>query len=239
MGKTLYIPELGDELKLTNNWAFTLYSEYRNAAIWAEVTKGEFKYKYSPTGKLDSVQHMLPKGTVLAVDRIYIRKGASDFSSISFRIISHPVWTKEKRVFGTKQLFRFWAKLADCNTIQFEQVRDITKEVRISRWSHTLYDVNAKGHIKDFFGKSTHILKNKLEGFGYVNQEKAIKMEITYDITWHEHTEKFGLFGKRTYWTSKVHNIKYKIFDLNNELIGEHNTFSKAKKNAVEHLNKK
>lgn len=46
------------------------------------------------------------KGTVLEVDRIYIRKGASDFSSVTFRIK------------GGKTSPRFWAKLEDVNKIE-------------------------------------------------------------------------------------------------------------------------
>jgi hypothetical protein len=69
----------------------------------------------------------IPAGTTLAVDRIYIRKGASEYSSITFYAknlgeVTLPgsrwSWgrTKSKKV----KAQRFWAKLADCNTIEFK-----------------------------------------------------------------------------------------------------------------------
>lgn len=30
----LYIPEIGDHLRLTEDWTFNLYNEYRNASLW-------------------------------------------------------------------------------------------------------------------------------------------------------------------------------------------------------------
>lgn len=51
----------------------------------------------------------LPKGTVIIPDRIYIRKGKSDYSSITFRVESHP---DIKRFKG-----RFWVPLKDANNI--------------------------------------------------------------------------------------------------------------------------
>jgi hypothetical protein len=75
----------------------------------------------------DNLTVTLPAGTILAVDRIYIRKGASDFSSITFYAkelgeIIRPAsrWSTVKKSKKIKAL-RFWAKLADCNTIEFEK----------------------------------------------------------------------------------------------------------------------
>lgn len=60
-----------------------------------EWVEREYSYHYI---------YSLPKDTVLIVDRIYIRKGNSDYSSVSFKIK------------GTKK--RFWAKLEDVNMIE-------------------------------------------------------------------------------------------------------------------------
>lgn len=49
------------------------------------------------------ITHTLPKGSVLTVDRIYIRKGAADFDSISFWLV------------GSK--LKFWARLDNVNEI--------------------------------------------------------------------------------------------------------------------------
>jgi hypothetical protein len=71
----------------------------------------------------------IPAGTTLSIDRIYIRKGASEFSSITFYAKglgevtmngSRFSWGNQKTVKRKAQ--RFWAKLEDCNKIQFEKV---------------------------------------------------------------------------------------------------------------------
>lgn len=70
-----------------------------------------------------SIQVTLPKGTELIVDRIYIRKGASDYSSITFRTTSlgsANVPNSSYRKSKTKKSLRFWVKLQECNTIVFE-----------------------------------------------------------------------------------------------------------------------
>lgn len=66
----------------------------------------------------------LPAGTVLSVDRIYIRKGVGDFDSITFLITDCP----DKR-FAPKKArgflpggCRFWVKLDEANRIECDVV---------------------------------------------------------------------------------------------------------------------
>lgn len=66
----------------------------------------------------------LPEGTVLILDRLYIRKGTGDFDSLTFMVESipdgvfrHPP-TKKNEAFGRKP--RFWASLTDCNRMDVE-----------------------------------------------------------------------------------------------------------------------
>lgn len=75
----------------------------------------------------DNVPLTLPAGTVLTVDRIYIRKGQGDYSSLTFYIAetSHPTLTRDKTAKGFKKgRKRFWAKLHDVNAIDFEPVKE-------------------------------------------------------------------------------------------------------------------
>jgi hypothetical protein len=144
-----YIPELGDEIVLSKDWKFRLFSESRNSGLFDRlgiVTVRESLY--GPLSKI-AVEHerilslgykfdtelvnnywgdgqaycntyyhevILPKGTILKVDRIYIRKGQDDYSSLTFFITGspHPMLSDKK---GPKR--RFWAKLADVNDIEF------------------------------------------------------------------------------------------------------------------------
>jgi hypothetical protein len=59
-----------------------------------------------------SIKVVLPRTTILKVDRIYVRKGASEYNSLSFVLKKAPFYFKGK--------VRFWAKLPDVNKIEFE-----------------------------------------------------------------------------------------------------------------------
>ncbi len=108
----LYIPEIGDLILLTEDWFFKLHYEHRNDGLIAASKLGDLSYHSSWRATPQKPIEMdLPKGTVLAIDRIYIRKGASDYSSITFRI--------KKCIISDFEGKRFWAKLKDCNTIEF------------------------------------------------------------------------------------------------------------------------
>lgn len=121
----IFIPKLGTKLTLSKAWAFNLHDERRNEAFWLAVhgkpAREQYYYGYhngyhtSPvkTATAKDLGHKpakpmkttLPKGTVLTIERIYIRNGASDFDSITFRI------TKG----GTVPAGRFWVKTEDIN----------------------------------------------------------------------------------------------------------------------------
>lgn len=184
----LYVPSLGDQLRLSRDWTFDLYREHRNETLWSllkcdsrvtypfadecaslraqmaelearkvktpcrhydwgakiEVVDGQSRYfrqdwasKADKTawelalGRLQQVNGQavarvtLPAQTLLKVDRIYIRKGAEDFSSITFyarSIPGHDVVHSTKKTVGLAGRTRFWAKLEDCNRIEFERV---------------------------------------------------------------------------------------------------------------------
>lgn len=119
----LFIPEIGIDLKLLEDWTFPLYYEHRNAKLFQAlgvpplpqdgfgITGWEYQ-DHSRDEKSETVT--LPKGTILKVDRVYIRKSsiyggdASKYSSVSF-------WAKLK---GHKKKARFWAKLPDVNRVE-------------------------------------------------------------------------------------------------------------------------
>lgn len=159
----LFVPEIGTVLTLTSPWMFKLYYESRNSDLYEQLglidyknPLNDFLVKPMLDGKVvdEKVDYWqrekcywlldLPKGTQLTVDRIYIRKGAKDFSSLSFLIkndknmpaavdVQIPVfvadgtyntrWQKTKWIkppFNKAAKKRFWAKLGDVNRIEFE-----------------------------------------------------------------------------------------------------------------------
>ena len=169
-----YVPELGDEIVLSEDWSFNLHAEGRNAALgaffgyyllwhyventnnhenWvhesAHPIEGQPKMPPTPykdpnytkihenylkelnawvlsTNPVISLPVTLKKGTILKIDRLYIRKGVGDYSSITFyaknvgEVQVTPRWgdkTKKKKA----KALRFWAKLDECNKIIFDK----------------------------------------------------------------------------------------------------------------------
>jgi hypothetical protein len=119
----LYIPELKDQIKLTKDWSFNLYSERRNETLGKRLgllskSPNHFgpwiiqeKCTYWNEPLLAAIV-TIPKDTVLIIDRIYIRNGEKEYSSITFRIKDSPNKKLNKA--------RFWAKLIDTRSIEFE-----------------------------------------------------------------------------------------------------------------------
>lgn len=77
-----------------------------------------YHYLLSKTGGNIFVEVELPIGTILSIDRIYIKKGLSDFNSITFYAKNLENSGKGKK----PKALRFWAKLEDCNNIEFEKI---------------------------------------------------------------------------------------------------------------------
>ncbi len=140
----LYIPSLGDRLTLKEDWTFQLIEEHRNTTLVAFLGAhgGLGAAEESPRpgggwrGPIVSYEARLAKGSVLVVDRIFIRKGAEDFDSITFllegakTVASTKTRTAVAVGAGTRESFeyeqtiparkvRFWVKLSDANTLDF------------------------------------------------------------------------------------------------------------------------
>lgn len=109
-----YVPEIGDTLWLAEDWSFPLYEERRNDTLLSVIVPNykETKFRNWRERRFNEAHScVMPAGTELIVARVYIRNGASDYSSLTFRIghCEHKAWRKK----------RFWAKLSDVNRIEF------------------------------------------------------------------------------------------------------------------------
>lgn len=111
------IPHLGDRIVIEEDWSFHLHSESRNGSLGRMLVGDDWTWGYGAPGH----DITLPAGTSLTIDRIYIRKGASAFDSVTFNLINHP--GKSKKGFGR---VRFWAKLDDVNRIVYSDLNDKT-----------------------------------------------------------------------------------------------------------------
>lgn len=101
------------EAEQINNQKYQQYEEDRKAYL--EAAQAVIK---------NSITVTIPAGTVLKVDRIYIRKGNSEYSSITFyakdlgEITRRPSYWNRSGKPTKKKSLRFWAKLSDCNNIE-------------------------------------------------------------------------------------------------------------------------
>ncbi len=110
----MFVPSIGTKLVLTKDWTFDLWSEYRNDSLHRALGL-DFKSRYSYP--LTSQVVNLSAGTLLTVDRIYIRKNLDGFDSMTFNM------PDPEKVYG-KGRKRFWAKLTDVHTMEFDLVQD-------------------------------------------------------------------------------------------------------------------
>ena len=134
----LYIPALGDVLKLSADWTFWLHWEHRNiktwerfglpkanVSWWGDTSRSPFDSALLQQFNIISVpgtgyRHMmgfaveikLPVGTELTVDRIYIKKGQPSFNSVTFFIHKTSLQLKGRGA------CRFWVKLDDVNRME-------------------------------------------------------------------------------------------------------------------------
>ena len=109
----LFIPDIGTLLKLEEDWQITLYNERRNFSLFKML-----KLPYKST-VID-----LPKGLIIKVDRVYIRKGLSQYSSLTFTV-PKPKTKKEKLDMPVNVEWataKFWVKLHECNTAQVSPI---------------------------------------------------------------------------------------------------------------------
>lgn len=131
------IPTINTRLTLTRAWTFMLHNEGRNDNFAGRIGAATKVSKWAHQWDAESVPVTIPAGTVLIVDRIYIRKGKtwsgksrSEYDSITFRIKKGEC--PDKTIYG-----RFWAKLGDVNRIvcewDMETVKTDTKVDPITR----------------------------------------------------------------------------------------------------------
>ncbi len=132
----LFIQTIGTRLVLAAPWTFHLHDERRNEkfyiAVHGEIKRTDFQWvgsggETSPVKTErcwwqsykapEPIATTLPKGSVIEVDRIYLRKGAGELDSVTFRLVSGLGKIKG----------RFWARLDEVNNIEVDETR---KEIK-------------------------------------------------------------------------------------------------------------
>lgn len=152
----MYIPEIGSQLELEEDWVFNLFHESRNFDLWEMLVghKPDCSHWCNKCGKkgysqeMDSEVVVLPAKTILSVDRVYIRNKMKDFSSVSLKIIDSP---NKSVLAGKRKTTRFWVKLFDYNLMRANVLLDNTKNPHLKP---------SKGNpisAKDFIAKAKKV----------------------------------------------------------------------------------
>jgi len=235
----LYVPEIGDRLRLTKDWTFTLHYEHRNSSLLEHFGKS-FQYRSGTTNQ--DIVVTLPKDTVLKVDRIYIRKGLEEWSSISF--YAEGIGTGSG-AFGRPKSARFWAKLSDCNNIEFEieETKDVTKP---SLSFSSVQDIRKNTSTTSLTRKEPEPKRISFNSVVYAGKNWRNHVEKYNVVT--SYTESYvyksegvngGLFGmgRNTiyYFDVRRPDLKYSLSTIEGDFIGEYGTLAALKKAANEH----
>lgn len=113
----LAIPAIRSKIRICEPWTFNLIDEYRNHRFWEKILPGvphEERWSYN-RGKNSKLVTLEP-GTILTIDRIYIKKSSPNFNSISFFVETCPNLERSGSKKG-KTHGRFWARLSEVNKI--------------------------------------------------------------------------------------------------------------------------
>jgi hypothetical protein len=132
-----FLPTIGTKFRLTSHWQFLLYPEGRNDSLFSAMgplekvltPKQVYQKVWGGTEKVTASEFVLPIGTLLSVDRVYIRQGSPEFDSITMKIFetTHPFvlqFAKKKDGTISPNKARFWVKLCDFNKIEADIVVD-------------------------------------------------------------------------------------------------------------------
>lgn len=207
----LFIPDIGDVIKLSAPWTFNLHYEYRCNDLLEH-----FGFKNNTKTSNDFEKVTLPVDTELKVDRIYIRKGAGSFSSLTFYA----------QIPGVKGKFKFWAKLRDVNRIETETTATTGVLKFPIKWGYD--DLMVKGSDVAFKSPTTTLI-------GSVNGTDAFKIFVSHYET--------QMVSRKDYWDKKevkeeiVSKIKYKLICLlSGDEVGEWTTVSTMKNKAKDYI---
>jgi hypothetical protein len=137
----LFIPTIGVQLKLVAPAVLKIHFEDRNKKLLSQFGINDVgswsRSVYKADDKLiklfgsvqgtDFLTVTLPEGSILSIDRIYIRKSVGDYDSITFNLLARKGKEKKSFPYG-----RFWVKLDDANSLDVEVVKTV-EEVKENR----------------------------------------------------------------------------------------------------------
>jgi hypothetical protein len=191
----LFIPQIGNELKLTQNWDCKVFNEYRNSKIFDGLNIDVSAHNQRDT----NIDITFPKGTVLKVSRLYVRAPASSFDSITFSIVSCPIKALNKA--------RFWVKLMDANKIEFEEnVVDMDSHKKLKNL-HRFVALNNNYQNSEKLAPTEANFVNK-EIFDYFAKNNNNVLSAKFEITPEELVDSITFENTRGYYQTREDRIE-------------------------------
>jgi hypothetical protein len=217
----MYVPEISDQIILSQDWTFDLYHEWRNKSLFDKMKVNFMNGGYAQN--MEKYAATIPKGTGLKIDRIYIRKGNSEYSSLTFYIGSGP-WKG----------CRFWAKLKDVNKIEFDEVLT-TPNVKVSFSSSLTHsyigNIYSPDEYKNWLRYKASIVDAKVNGKKLVSVNVKWEKENLTD----EQVKIINAAGKKNYWYAKrtINDVQITKYELEAKLISTGEVLGVAKTSAT------
>ena len=101
-----FIPELGTKIKNPEDWTFSVVCDHRNMCLF-QAENVTFPTNWTdPAFQKHAFNKTFPKNSILQIDRIYVRKGAEEWSSVSLFILetTDPKFSTKKRAPFSKEM---------------------------------------------------------------------------------------------------------------------------------------
>lgn len=197
----LFIPQIGNELKLTANWDCKVFNEHRNSKIFDGLNIDVSDDNLRNT----NIDITFPKGTVLKVSRLYVRAPASSFDSITFSIVSCPIKALNKA--------RFWVKLMDANKIEFEEnTVDMDSHKKLKNLHRFVALSNNFQNSERLAPKEANFVNKEI--FDYFAKKNNNVLSAKFEINAEEFVQTITFESSRGYY-SQAHNNQIFIDAVN------------------------
>lgn len=191
----LFIPQIGNELKLIKNWDCKVFNEYRNSKIFDGLNIDVSAHNQRDT----NIDITFPRGTVLKVSRLYVRAPASSFDSITFSIVSCPIKALNKA--------RFWVKLMDANKIEFEEnIIDMDSHKKLKSL-HRFVALNNNYQNSEHLKPKEANSVNK-EIFDYFAKKNNNVLSAKFEISAEELAQTITFENSRSYYQTRENRIE-------------------------------
>ena len=242
----LYIPEIGDVVKLEKDWTFDLMIENRNFSLLEDYIPRNILDKFYDYWRVPAPKSILEKhnlvsrksepkwynedeyeyfrpvtlsaGTLLKVDRIYVRKNMEAYSSITFLV------ENKKNQQGKK--IRFWVSLTNANLMEITNEKIVlpATPAKPKRRHYTCYYIVCEPEYKWVgYGHKARKTSEVINWVYHVRSE--LRTTIKSEADWLKDILKQNATGKiKTYaeWDASKQKHVYPLID--GELIAIYET---------------